>query len=208
MLATTGLLILTLTILGFGGEVERIWLFPTPFMAAAAGSVLENTQALAGRLRSALPILWQIVYSAVMHGSVLLAVPEDAVSLSQRSRRPAVIVAEIAKRRIEGGQTNEAEKLLAQARRLDPRESHVLTVHGNLLWQQKRYAELMAVQESMLKLKPDAAEEWYKLGVACTLSGDSRAAKEAFAETLKRNPTPAAARENYDILERRLGQRH
>ena len=86
------------------------------------------------------------------------------------------------------GDTQEAERLVAEAVAIKPEVATFLADLAAILRTQGRIAEAIDVCRQVLDLDPRNGETWYRLGCFLSDSGDLERCIDAFRETIKLNP--------------------
>jgi len=117
---------------------------------------------------------------------------DDAYWFAREAIRqdPAFVVAQntlgvIYQRR---GHLAQAERVLARALDLEPRNTRILTNLANVYEAQGRRGLAQALQERLARLEPDPPFAFFNRGLAAARAGDWRRARELFAKEVDRAP--------------------
>ena len=112
-----------------------------------------------------------------------------------RARRAERIRAQ-AVRSWEGGDSAGAERLLVEARRIDPGSARIATNLGMLIWEQGRLVEGMALLRKAVELGPGFASAHVNLAIALYLNGSAEESISHYRNALRLDPANSAARLN------------
>ncbi len=160
----------------------RLRLPAVPFLLVGVGILADETlrSFQAGKASRSLVGLWVCAAALVMLAALL---PHAAVNTEVERYNRAVILLRMHKT-IEA--RHEAERLVADK----PANAKYHFVLGNAMLQQKDYPAAAGQYRQALGLDPDNAAVWHNLGLARL--GESRltAARDAFAEALRRDSDP------------------
>lgn len=98
------------------------------------------------------------------------------------------------------GRKAEAERVVNEALRLNPKQTQAYIILGNLLDETGRKDEARKAYRTAIGLEPDNVRAHYNIGLLLSEQGDIEAAEQEFLKTLHLDPHDADAQQQLDVL--------
>lgn len=115
------------------------------------------------------------------------------------SRKP-LILKDLGVLYIEKGEIDKAKKIIADARREDPKDIGLIQAEANIALKLEDMTTYNSLMKEIVSLEPDNPELFYNLGVSSYSIGDVEQAKEYYLKALELDPNYTNAKVNMAVL--------